>query len=378
MRVLVVTPWFPSAEAAGSGIFNLRDVEMLALEHEVSVLHLYDPARPVAPSREVLSSGIKVERVPFSTSRPWSYGMARKAVAAALQHAELVHTMAFPALLPVRLGYGAANHGGADHSVPWVHTEHWSGLVSEQPSPLERMSRCGLGWLLRKPNVIVAVGDGLAEAIQKHRSDRVEVIGNRVLLAEPGALAEAPSFEQAPLRLIGVGGLVPWKGPIEAVETIAALEKQGINATLSWAGEGPLRAQVQQRALELGIANRLTLLGQLAPEQLSHELSAAQLFLLPTAGETFGVALAEALGHGLAVVASGRGGHRAFLPTQASRLRDDRSPEGFAREIIELVQDHERWAPTAIADYARQRFSEAQRSEQYAEVYQRAIADAAA
>lgn len=373
MRVLVVTTWFPSAEAVGSGIFNWRDVEMLATEHEVSVLHLHDPARPATPSSEVLPPGIKVERVPFSTSRPRSYAVARKAVAAALQQAELVHTMAFPALLPVWLGRGRANHDRASRRVPWVHTEHWSGLVNKQPSLLERVSRNGLGWLLRKPNVVVAVGDGLAKAVQKHRVDQVEVIGNRVTLAEDGTLASAPEVKDSPLRLIGVGGLVPWKGPIEAVETVAALRGQGTDSVLRWAGDGPLREAVQQRAAQLGVRDQVVLLGQCSPEDLSVELGAAHMFLLPTTGETFGVAIAEALGHGLPVVSSGVGGHRDFLPPEASRIVKDRTDVEFARAILDLRHDSTRWAPHEIANYARRTFSEELRRSRYASVYQRAI-----
>lgn len=368
MRVLVVTPWFPSAQIPGSGIFNLRDTELLAQDHQVSVLHLVDPAHQKIPEGELLPSGIRVDRVPFSTSLPRTYSAARRAVAEAMGSAELVHTMAFPALLPV--WFARLNR---TERVPWVHTEHWSGLVNEHPSFIERVSRGGLGWLLSQPDAVVAVGSGLAETMQKHRKDTVEVIGNRVMLASGNALSAAPRADADPLRLIGVGGLVPWKGPLEAVETVAMLRQLGVSATLRWAGEGPLREAVLQRAAELGIRDRITLLGQRSPEQLPGELAAAHMFLLPTKGETFGVAIAEALSHGLPVVTSGSGGHREFLPEQASRVVEDRTGAVLARALLDLQHDPARWTPDEIADYARRTFSESNRRARYASVYQRAI-----
>jgi glycosyltransferase involved in cell wall biosynthesis len=99
----------------------------------------------------------------------------------------------------------------------------------------------------------------------------------------------------------------------------------------------------------------------------------AHLFVLPTQGETFGVAIAEALGHGLPVVTSGQGGHRAFLPPAASRAVDARSGPALAGAIAELAADPERWTPEQIAAYARETFSEERRRADYREVYDRAV-----
>lgn len=370
MRVLAVTPWFPAPSAPGSGIFNLRDVEMLARDHRVTVLHLHDPALPDGAEQWRTDDGVTVHRGLFSSSRPDTWPAAIREIRRHAAGADLVHTMAFPAILPVAL---AGPHR------PWVHTEHWSGLVGTPSTLRARLGGAVLRPGLRRPDAVVAVGRPLAEAVDRFRSEPTAVIGNRVRLATAGAAerGELPQRPEGrgdgPLRLVGVGNLIPWKGVLEAVDAVAELRDRGIEAVLEWAGAGPLADEARARAAALGVADRVTLLGHVDPEALPETLRRAHVFVLPTEGETFGVAIAEALGHGLPVVTSGEGGHRAFLPAAASRAVDTRSGAALASAIADLAADPERWAPGEIAAYARDAFSEERRRAEYREVYDRAV-----
>lgn len=370
MRVLAVTPWFPTPSAPGSGVFNLRDVELLARDHRVTVLHLHDPALPDGAAQWRTDDGVEVHRGLFSSSRPDTWAAAIREIRRHAAGADLVHTMAFPALLPVAL---AGPHR------PWVHTEHWSGLVGTPTTLRARAGGAVLRPGLRRPDAMVAVGRPLADAVDRFRSEPTAVIGNRVRLAPAGAsegagLPQRPEARgDGPLRLVGVGNLIPAKGLLEAVDAVAELRDRGIDARLEWAGSGPLADEARSRAAERGVADRVALLGHVDPEALPETLQRAHLFVLPTRGETFGVAIAEALGHGLPVVTSGEGGHRAFLPPAASRAIDTRDGAALASAIAELAADPERWAPERIAAYARDTFSEDRRRADYREVYERAV-----
>lgn len=366
MRVLVVTPWFPSLKAPGAGLFNLRDVELLARDHEVTVLHLVDPryVDPDEPRDARVTSNIRVQRLPFLTAKPQQLRDAVAAIRAESDSADLVHTMAFHSLLPTTL---------ARTNLPWVHTEHWSGLVTAPPSLRARIGGKFLRRNLAKPDVLVAVGKPLAEAISKFRCDPAVLIGNRVGLAAPGALPAPPSLKtDSTLRLFGVGGLGAHKGPLEAVEVTAELRSRGVNAMLEWAGTGALETDVRKLAGELGIDDHVRLLGHVDPEELSEALLQSNMFILPTASETFGVAIAEALGHGLPVVTTGVGGHLDFLPPAGSRWVNERTAAALADAIIDLANDQHRMQPVAIAEYAKRRFSEDARRTEYRKVYERA------
>lgn len=366
MRVLVVTPWFPSAASPGTGIFNLRDAELLALDHHVTVIHLYDPSLSPVPTSGVLNDTLHVRPVPFVLTRPNTVMKASKLIRALSAEHDLVHTMAFSALPVTKIALRG-------RKTPWVHTEHWSGLMVPPETVRAKLGARVLRPLLASPHEVVAVGETLAVAVNRYRTIPATIIGNQVsLTGEEGLPEPPPVVPERPLKLVSVGNLIDHKGVLEAVETVHTLGQQGVNATLRWAGTGPLKSQAERLANELGIEGRITFVGHLDSKQLAQLLREAHLFILPTVSETFGVALAEALGAGLPVVATGRGGHEGFLPRGASRLTG-RTPEALARAVIDLINDTNRWSPAQIVAYAKQQFSEATRRHQYRDMYERAL-----
>ncbi|WP_449277082.1 glycosyltransferase [Leucobacter sp. GX24907] len=386
MRVLAVTPWFPSEAAPGSGVFNLRDVELLARDHEVAVIHLIAPSLITAREADLAGAGgdeqiapnIRVLRVPFTTLHPGLLRAAVRRIRAESAHADLLHTMAFPALLPASVArVGGVRRAGSRAErrgrLPWVHTEHWSGLVTEAPTLRARVGGFVLRRGLAKPDRVVAVGSALAAAVNRYRDDQTELIANYVRCADEDAVPTVEALSaDGPIRIVGVGGLISRKGPIETVEAVAKLRTSGHDARLEWAGTGPLEADVLARAEQLGVSDAVALLGHVDPEQLPEVLLRANVFVLPTIGETFGVAIAEALGHGLPVVTSGEGGHLEFLPPQASRIVA-RSGEALAGAVAELSADPERWNAREIIAYARERFSDEARRAAYQQVYESAL-----
>jgi glycosyltransferase involved in cell wall biosynthesis len=200
------------------------------------------------------------------------------------------------------------------------------------------------------------------------------VIDNEVM-RPVGTLPERPTGlgNAEPLRVIGVGGVVARKGPLIAVQTLSELIRRGVNAELTWVGEGEQREEMLEVAARLGVADRVHLTGQLNPEALSDELLRHDLFLLPVETETFGVAIAEALTHGLPVVATGRGGHEEFMPRNASRLVAEREAGPLADAVQSLLADAELPARFQIAESAQARFSEERRRGLYREVYEKAV-----
>lgn len=361
MRVLVVTPWFPSSGAPGSGVFNLRDVRLLAEEHEVTVLHLIRP--DLLGGEEVEYEDFAVERVPFQFERPGTIRPASQRIRELLPDHDAIHSMAFSALLPVRM---------ARPSVPWAHTEHYSQLVTPPASSRMAVTLGVLKRLFKRPDETIAVSRSLAEVMDGYRKRPTAVIANEVMT--PADTVPDTVLDSKRMRVIAVGGIIERKGPIPALETMIELRRRGVDASLTWVGEGDLSARMIELAAQAGVSEHLTLTGHLSPDDLSRELLRADLFLLPVETETFGVAIAEALAHGLPVVTSGTGGHLEFLPSHASRVVADRSPDELGAAVVDIASDPERWTRERIAEFAAARFSHEARREAYREVYGRLAA----
>ena len=96
--------------------------------------------------------------------------------------------------------------------------------------------------------------------------------------------------------------LQPWKAPFDLLRAFA---KAAIPASLLvFAGEGPLRSQLAAEAIVLGVAGRVRFLGFVNQTQLPGIYSAADLLVLPSLFEPFGVVVNEAMLCSCPVVAS--------------------------------------------------------------------------
>jgi glycosyltransferase involved in cell wall biosynthesis len=356
--VLVVATWFPSKDSPTSGIFNLRDVELLARDHRVTVVHLASvPLTDDIDDIEVLKNkSFELHRIPFSPSAPHRFGAAHRALKPFLANAQLLHTMAFSALLPFV---------GRKVDLPWVHTEHWSGITEPAPSVRGVLSQAVLKRTMKRPDVFVVVSELLKSHIIKFRRRDTEVIGNFVSL--PSSLP--PRAESASVGLVAVGGLIERKGPLVAVAATKFLLDAGLDAHLTWVGEGNQRQAAEKLAAEIGISDRIHLVGNQPVEKVGAYLGNADLFIMPTINETFGVAIAEAMAFGLPVVVGALGGFRDFIHPRASRVVPDRTGAAFGAAALDLLQDPHRLTRTEIAADASEKFDEGFRQARYASVY---------
>ncbi|MFD6700694.1 MULTISPECIES: glycosyltransferase family 4 protein [unclassified Microbacterium] len=360
MRVLVVTRWFPDSLSAMSGVFNMRDCTLLSADHDVTVLHLGSSDPDVR-----LSDSLRVVRIPFRTKDIRPGGSVRPLLRRMLGEADLLHTMAYPTLTAFL---------GLQVDIPWVHTEHYSLLITKAPTwragllmsdPIRR--------LLRRPDEVIAVGQELAAAVRRSGAPSVSVIGNDVALPCKGAPLPEPLRASSPIRMVATGGLVSNKGPVEAVKATALLRERGFDVFLTWAGNGPLREEVQQTAWGLGIERFVQFMGHVDTSKIPELLRQHHLFLLPTAYETFGVSIAEAIAQGLPVVTSGTGEFQSFLPPRGSRIVHDRTPEALADAVESLIHDGKRLSAEELRAYAVSKFGAETRREGYREVYRRAV-----
>jgi glycosyltransferase involved in cell wall biosynthesis len=100
--------------------------------------------------------------------------------------------------------------------------------------------------------------------------------------------------------------LQQWKRPLDLLRAFANADLS--NGYLVFAGEGPLRPQLEAEATSLGIASRVRILGFVNQSHLPAVYTAADLLVLPSEFEPFGLVVNEAMCCGCAVAASARSG----------------------------------------------------------------------
>lgn len=154
--------------------------------------------------------------------------------------------------------------------------------------------------------------------------------------------------------ILFVGRLQPLKAPDTAVRTLAALRKQfdgPVRLVVVGGPSGNGRGVVDPPALmalagQLGIAEDVAFLTPRAHEELAALYRAADVVLMPSHSESFGLVALEAQACGTPVVATDIGGLRHVLGGSdgedgGGTLVDDHDPKAFAAAVLPYLTDPE-------------------------------------
>jgi glycosyltransferase involved in cell wall biosynthesis len=137
-----------------------------------------------------------------------------------------------------------------------------------------------------------------------------------------------------------VGRLMEAKGVLELLDMLPQVLAR-IPVHLLIAGEGPLEAELRQRATRLGVGHRLTIAGYLQDELLQAAYQCADIFALPTRwAEGFPLAIAEAMGAGLPIITTRIRGMADHLHDGVNALFvPSQDPAALADAVIRLLSD---------------------------------------
>ncbi|TGG92105.1 glycosyltransferase family 1 protein [Natronospirillum operosum] len=146
----------------------------------------------------------------------------------------------------------------------------------------------------------------------------------RIQVAEPGtdpAPADMPVDQQpgGRLQLLCVGNLIPRKGQDILLDALAQLQHLSWHCTLVGSADlAPDYARHLQGQLQShGLQHRVALTGALPPEHLTDWYARADLLVLPSHFETYGMVITEAVRHGVPVLTTTGGALPDTLPVGA-------------------------------------------------------------
>lgn len=177
------------------------------------------------------------------------------------------------------------------------------------------------------------------------------ILPDAALVAAPRPLRR----EARPITLITVGTLAElYKAPDVLIDAAGACVRDGLDLKLVLVGDGKYRPALTARAAALGLAGRVSFLGQLTTaEAIRAQLDAADLFVLPSRQEGLPRAMVEAMARALPCIGSTVGGIPELLPP------DDLAPPGevapLAAKIGAVVADPERMAAMSARNLAKAR-----------------------
>lgn len=120
----------------------------------------------------------------------------------------------------------------------------------------------------------------------------------------------APRGETAPVEILSVSRLNPTKGHVHYLRALARLSVADVTFRYRIAGSGPAEQRISDSIVELGLAERVEMLGSVSQHDVLALLRDSDIFVLSSfgKGEAAPVAVMEAMACGLAVICSRIGG----------------------------------------------------------------------
>ena len=375
MKVATVTPWFPNVREGWPARYVSDSAIALSkagAQLSVSVVRGWLPS---ALNRfGPLEHRGRIERDQFSeisrlttlryicapseTLRPLTNITLDRAVVAALEKAikaegaDVIHahTESFaPAALQV------AKRSGMPLVVT-LHGENTNKRYLEAPSQAARF-RAALGGAER----IVIVGEPLRAFAERlsGRTDHVVTVWNGV--ESPAKKRRAPSPDVEPVELICTALLQEGKGVELLLDALAYLEPSAEAGTADWRltiiGDGPMRDALEAQAVASGLSSRINFAGVMSNAEVFERLARADIFVLPSYREAFGVAYLEAMASGLLTIGvEGQGPSQFIDHGRTGLLLKPRDVGSIEATLRDLLADPERsWRRVAGqgADFAR-------------------------
>lgn len=220
-------------------------------------------------------------------------------------------------------------------------------------------------------SLFVANSGALERRLRDHGIGPTRVIWNGVPRRPPGPPLSGPPV------VAYAGRFSREKGVEVLVESFAQVRIAVPDATLLLVGDGPERARLAARADELGIGGSVRWTGHLDRATMEHELESAWVVAAPSVlEEPFGLAAAEAMMRGTAVVAAAHGGLAEIVRDgETGVLVPPRDVAALAGAIAGLLADRERCAALGAAGHvwAREMLSRERCADRFLEAYEEIV-----
>jgi glycosyltransferase involved in cell wall biosynthesis len=216
-----------------------------------------------------------------------------------------------------------------------------TGLSPAEAAALHASERAALAAASRIVTTSVTTARGLIADYN--------VPADRITVAPPGTdpAAQALGSSDGIVRLLAVGSVVPRKGYDVLVAALAAITDLPWRLTIAGdrSRDPPTAARLDADIERHQLGGRISVLGAMAPERLAELYGAADIFVLASRFEGYGMAYAEAIAHGLPVIGTTAGAIPETVPAGAGVLvrPDDSAALALAlRRLIENSDERNR------------------------------------
>jgi N-acetyl-alpha-D-glucosaminyl L-malate synthase BshA len=364
----------------GSGVVATElGLELAQRGHEIHFISYAQPIRLTGPHPNIHYHEVEVSRYPLFDYPPYDLALAtRMAEVSELYDLDLLHVhYAIPHSVSALLARQMLAAKPRGRKLPFVTTLHGTDItlvgLDRSYLPITRFS-------IEQSDGVTAVSQYLRERTLREFDVRnnIQVIYNFVNCdtychspeCEQERAEYAPKGERV---LVHLSNFRPVKRVTDTIEIFDRVRKK-IPSKLLLIGDGPDRSRAEWLAVQKGIHDDVLFLGK---QDVIHEkLALADVLLLPSELESFGLAALEAMACKVVPIATRVGGIPELIEHgKSGYLADVGDVDTMARYAIELLSDENKFQEMAKAcrGVAQSRFCSSRIIPQYEDFYRRVL-----
>ena len=364
----------------GSGVVATElGLELAERGHEIHFISYAQPIRLSGPHPNIHYHEVEVSRYPLFEYPPYDLALAsRMAEVAELYDLDLLHVhYAIPHSVSALLARQMMAAKPRGRKLPFVTTLHGTDItlvgLDRSYLPITRFS-------IEQSDGVTAISQYLRERTLREFDIRneIRVIYNFVNCDVYVRGKEAADLKQeyAPngeRLLVHLSNFRPVKRITDCIEVFERVRKK-IPSKLLMIGDGPDRSRAEWLAVQKGIHDDVIFLGK--QEQVQEKLALADILLLPSDLESFGLAALEGMACEVVPIATRVGGIPELIEHgKSGYLADVGDVESMARYAIDLLGDDAALQTMAKASraVAQSRFCASRIIPQYEEYYRRVL-----
>ena len=364
----------------GSGVVATElGMELAERDHEIHFITYAQPIRLSGPHPNIHYHEVEVSRYPLFEYPPYDLALAsRMAEVAELYDLDLLHVhYAIPHSVSALLARQMMAAKPRGRKLPFVTTLHGTDItlvgLDRSYLPITRFS-------IEQSDGVTAISQYLQERTLREFDIRneIKVIYNFVNcdVYVRGENTSELKKEYAPdgeRLLVHLSNFRPVKRITDCIEIFDRVRKQ-VPSKLLMIGDGPDRSRAEWLAVQKGIHNDVIFLGK--QELVQEKLAIADILLLPSELESFGLAALEGMACEVVPIATRVGGIPELIEHgKSGYLADVGDVDTMARYAIELLTDDKALQTMAKASraVAQSRFCASRIIPQYEEFYRRVL-----
>jgi glycosyltransferase involved in cell wall biosynthesis len=329
MKLVILVNLFPPTWLAGTEIATYYMAEHLAQRgHEVHVITSLDEGLP----EESYEKGFYIHRLPRTKIRFAGAFIFWADIVRTIRKVspDIVHAQSLgigvPALLSkkiLKFPYAVWGQGSDVYLPDW-----FTKLTSKT--------------IIKNADSAIALTEDMKRAMQAMYDRDIAIVPNGIDLKEYTSERPMQNVGGPIKRILFVGRLHPVKGVQYLLQAMQMVHEEVPGAKLILVGDGEERESLEKLTDSLGIRECVEFVGGVPHEKIPDYMHHADVFVLPSLSESFGIVNLEAMACGLPIVATRVGGIPDIIEDGANGyLVDTKNQEQIAEVLLKLLQDEQ-------------------------------------